>query len=157
MGSFDDFVDAFAGGVDRLWASMLSQVGIVAGVDTDRLSARTFWDATGQDLGDKAFSDYAKEMYGGWWTNKRMPAPVNNVQQVILYRMGRSFMGEMGGDGMMEGIRTAVCPHWNEIGMDDIYTGSSKAEPYLAFHVLLGDVILVQPDAYAQVSFSTVV
>ena len=92
---------------------------------------------------------------GGWWTNKRMPAAAGDVQQAILYRMGRSFMGgRMGGDGMkMQGIRTAVCPHWNEIGIDDIYTGSVKAERYFTFHVLLGDVILIQPDAYAQVAF----
>ena len=50
-----------------------------------------------------------------------------------------------GGSGAM---RTAVCPHWNAIDIDDIYTGSAKAERYFTMHVLLGDVILVQPDAY---------
>ena len=38
---------------------------------------------------------YAMANAGGWWTNKRMPDPatfetVDNVQQAILYRMGRS-------------------------------------------------------------------
>ena len=61
--------------------------------------------------------------------------------------MGRSMMG-----GMM-GMRTAVCPHWNEISIDDIYSGSAQGERYFTMHVLLGDVILVQPDAYAQVAF----
>ena len=51
----------------------------------------------------------------------------------------------MGGAGAM---RTAVCPHWGEIGIDDIYSGSAKGERYFTLHVLLGDVILVQPDAY---------
>ena len=143
IAKFDDFVAAFAGGVDGLWASTVRDVAIVAGVDTYRLSAKTFRDATGQDLGDIAFSDYAAK-YGGWWTNKRMPVKDgSNVQQAILHRKGRS------------GMRTAICPHWGRISIDDIYTGSASGERYFTMHVLLGDVILVQPDAYAQVAFKT--
>ena len=52
-------------------------------------------------------------------------------------------------------MRTAVCPHWNVIDIDDIYSGSGKGERYFTMHVLLGDVILVQPNAYAQVAFQT--
>ena len=77
VASFDTFVAAFAGGLDGLWANTVKDVAIVAGVDTYALSARTFRGATGQDLGDKAFSDYAAEHYGGWWTNKRMPDTAN--------------------------------------------------------------------------------
>ena len=116
-------------------------VGIVAGVDTYRLSARVFRDAVGQDLGSEAFASYAMTKTGGWWTNKRMPATAANVQQAILYRKGRT------------GIRTAVCPHWGQLGIDDIYSGSIKGERYFSAHVLLGDVILVQPAVYAEVSF----
>ena len=52
-------------------------------------------------------------------------------------------------------MRTAVCPHWGEIGIDDIFTrrGQGGTRSYFSLHVLLGDVILVQPDAYAQVAF----
>lgn len=145
--TFDGFVDAFADGIDGLWAATVKQVGIVAGVDTYKLSAKTFRDAVGQDLGDKAFADYAMEHFGGWWTNKRMPATDANIQQAILYRMGRSLMGGS------EMIRTAVCPHWGEVVIDDVYSGSGKGERYFTAHVLLGDVIVVQPDAYVQVSF----
>ena len=106
VAAFDAFVAAFAGGIDGLWANTIKDVAVVAGVETYALSARTFRDATGQDLGDKAFSDYAMEHYGGWWTNKRMPAKAAHVQQAILYRKGRSMMGGSGG------MRTAVCPHW---------------------------------------------
>ena len=155
VAAFDDFVAAFSGGVDGLWSNTVKEVAIVAGVETYRLSARTFRDpATGTagGRGDKAFSDYGMSMYGGWWTNSRMPDPetfltVDNVQQAILYRMGRSMMG---GAGVM---RTAVCPHWNVIDIDDIYSGSAQGERYFTMHVLLGDVILVQPNAYAQVAF----
>ena len=151
IASFDDFVAAFAGGVDGLWASRMNEVAIVAGVNTYRLSAQTFRDAAGQDLGDKAFADYAMAMFGGWWTNQRMPDPASNIQQAILYRMGRSMAGGSGA------LRTAVCPHWNAIDIDDIYSGSARGERYFTMHVLLGDVILVQPNAYRQISFRTAV
>ena len=90
---------------------------------------------------------YATANTGGFWTNKRMPDKANHVAQAILYRKGRSMMGGAGA------MRTAVCPHWNEISIDDIYSGSAKAERYFTVHVLLGDVILVQPDAYAQIAY----
>ena len=154
VATFDDFVASFAGGIDGLWANTIKEVAIVGGVDTYRLSARTFRDpATGTagGRGDKAFSDYAMGMYGGWWTNKRMPAAAANIQAAILYRMGRSMMGGAGA------MRTAVCPHWNVIDIDDIYSGSASGERYFTMHVLLGDVIFVQPDAYGQVAFRTAV
>ena len=154
VATFDTFVAAFAGGIDGLWANTVKDVAIVAGVDTYKLSAQTFRDRvidTGQragvSLGDEAFSDYAMGQYGGWWTNKRMSTTASHVQQAILYRKGRSAMGASAG------MRTAVCPHWGEVSIDDIYSGSAKGERYFTMHVLLGDVILVQPDAYAQVSF----
>ena len=112
--TFDTFVAAFAGGIDGLWARTVSEVAVVAGVTTYGLSAKTFRDRvidTGQrggvSLGDTSFADYAMANYGGWWTNKRMPATdaSSKVQQAILYRKGRSMMGGSGG------MRTAVCPH----------------------------------------------
>ena len=145
--TFDDYVDKFAAGIDGLWASTMKDVAIVCGPDSYRLAAKTFRDAAGQDLGDEAFADYAMSKFGGFWTNKRMPATDSHFQQAILYRMGRSMMAGTGG------MRTAVCPHWNEISIDDIYSGSASGERYFTMHVLLGDVILVQPDAYEQVQF----
>lgn len=143
VAKFDDFVNAFAGGIDGLWASRMNEVAIVCGPETYRLSAKSFRDVgvNNGHRGDIAFADYAKTHTSGWWTNKRMPAKANHIQQAILHRKGRS------------GMRTAVCPHWNEVSIDDIYSGSAQGERYFTMHVLLGDVILVQPDAYKQVSF----
>ena len=145
VAGFDDFVDLFAGGIDGLWAAMASEVAIVVNPETYRLAVKVFRDVATSDLGSISFADYAKEHFGAFWTNKRMPDTAANVAQAILYRMGRSMMG--GNAGM----RTAVIPHWNEISIDDIYTGSAMAERYFTMHVLLGDVIVTQPDAYAQV------
>ena len=148
VADFDDFVAAFAGGVDGLWATSGSQVSLLVGVDSYRLAMQTFRDIASADAGDKAFSDYAMQHYGGFMTNSRMPATSSNVQQAILYRLGRSMMG-----GSM-GMRTAVCPVWaDSIGIDDIYSGSAKGERYVTFHVLLGDILIVQAGAYAQVQF----
>lgn len=148
VADFDHFVGKFVGGIDGLWATMANQVGMVVGVDTYRLMAQTFRDATGQDLGSISFADYAMAHYGGLFTNSRMPATASNIQQAILHRAGRSMMG---GEG---GMRTAVCPVWaDSIGIDDVYSGSASGERYVTFHVLLGDIIIVQPNAYAQVQF----
>ena len=147
VATFDDLVASFANGIDGLWSTTAREVAIVCGVATMRLSAQTYRDAAGQDLGDMAFSDYAASRFGGWWTSSRMPAKANHIQQAILYRMGRSMIG--GGPG----IRTAVCPHWGSLSIDDIYSGSGKGERYFSVHALVGDVIIVQPGAYSQVSY----
>lgn len=137
------FLAIQSGGIDGLWATELDQIGIVCNPETFRLAAATF---QGTDSEESAAS-YMKRVGGGFWTNKRMPDKANHIAEGILYRMGRSGMGASAG------MRTAVCPHWGEISIDDIYSGSAKAERYFTMHVLLGDVILVQPDAYAQVRF----
>ena len=152
--TFDTFIEEFAGGIDGLWANVASEIGIVVNPDVYRLSLQTFRDGTGGNAnrGEIAFADYAMKMYGGWWTNKRMPAtPATNIAAGILYRGGRSAMGAS------MGMRTAVCAHWGEVTIDDIYTRSAFAERAFTMHVLLGDVLLVQPDAYKEVAHRTAV
>ena len=151
IADFDAFASAHAGGIDGLWANTLKDVSIVCGPAAMGLSARTFQTATNYK-GEMSAAAYATMNTGGWRTNERMPdaatfESVDDVQQAILYRQGRSMMGGAGA------MRTAVCPHWNEISIDDIYSGSASGERFFTLHVLLGDVILVQPDAYAQVAF----
>ena len=146
VADFDAFAAAHAGGIDGLWANTLKDVAIICGPATMELSARTFQTATNYK-GEMSAAAYAMENAGGWGTNKRMPDAASTIQQAILYRKGRSMMGGAGA------MRTAVCPHWNEISIDDIYSGSAQGERFFTMHVLLGDVILVQPDAYAQVAF----
>lgn len=133
---FQDLVGGVAGLIDGLWATMESQVSLVVGVETYRLAAAAFRSAST----DLPFSMSYAKLLGGFWTNKRMPAVASKVQSAIGYRMGQP------------GVRTAVCPHWGAIAIDDMYTGSAKAERYFTAHVLIGDVILVQPDAYEELS-----
>ena len=149
MADFDAFAAAHADGVEGLWAPTIRDVAIVVGPARYRLAAKTFQKhASGTDTpGELSAAAYAEANTGGLWCNKRMPDAASDIQQAILYRMGRSMAGGAGA------MRTAVCPHWNEIAIDDIYSGSAQGERYFTMHVLLGDVIVVQPDAYAQVAF----
>ena len=131
------FLAIQSSGIEGLWATELEHIAIVAGVDTYRLAAATF---QGTDSEESAAS-YLKRMGADFWTNKRMPAKASNIQKGILCRKGRS------------GVRTAVCPHWGSVSIDDIYSGRLKGERFFTVSVLLGDVILVQPDAYKEVAF----
>ena len=146
IADFDAFAAAHAAGIDGLWASTLKDVAIVCGPATMELSARTFQSAA-SFKGEMSAAAYAMANTGGWRTNKRMPDAASTIQQAILYRKGRSMMGGAGS------MRTSVCPHWNEVSIDDIYSGSASGERFFTMHVLLGDVILVQPDAYSEVAF----
>ena len=147
VSDFDRFAAQHASGIDGLWAPTLMDVSILAGPETYRLASQVFQTATNYK-GEMSAAAYAMSNTGGLWTNKRMPVTATNIQQAILYRKARSFLN------MSEGYsRTALCPIWSEIGIDDVYSGSAKGERYFTMHVLLGDVIIVQPDAYAQVAY----
>ena len=147
VATFDAFVAAFADSIDGLWASMVSQVSIVANVDAYVLSAKTFRDASGADLGSVSFADYAAKLTGGWWTNKRMPATPTSgaddtIAKGIVYRMGHP------------GLRTACHPTWGTVSIDDIYTDSRSGQRHFTVHTMVGSkVLLVQPDAYSLVEF----
>ena len=146
VADFNAYASSHASGVDGLWATGIKDVSIVVGPSTYRHASRVFQTAASFQ-GEMSAAAYAMMNTGGFWTNKRMPDPASMIQQAILYRKGRSMMGGAGA------MRTAVCPHWNEIGIDDIYSGSAQGERYFTMHVLLGDIILVQPDAYSQVAY----
>ncbi len=144
VADFDAFLKAFSDQIDGLWASMLSEVAIVANVDAYKLSATKFRDVGTNNghRGDVSFADYAREHTGGWWTNKRMPATASNIARGIVHRMGRP------------GLTTAVHPTWATLSIDDIYSDSASATRHFSLHVLVGDkVLIVQPDAYDLVEF----
>ena len=117
---------------------------MVVGVDTYRRAAATF---QGTDSEQSAAS-YLKAMGAGdaaFFTNERMPAKATHIQQGIMCRKGRSMTPAP--------MRTAVCPSWGYVSIDDIYTGAGKGERVFTINTLVGDVILTQPSAYAQVAF----
>lgn len=144
VADFDAYLKAFSDQIDGLWASMLSEVAIVANVDAYKLSATKFRDvgANNGHRGDTSFADYARTHTGGWWTNKRMPATSGNIARGIVHRKGRS------------GLTTAVHPVWATLSIDDIYSDSGSATRHFSLHLLVGDkVLLVQKAAYGLVEF----
>ena len=144
VATFDTFVDTFASGIDGLWAGRMNEVSIVCGPDTYKVAAKSFRDGT-DDRGGVAFSDYAMERFGAFWTNKRMPATDSHIQaRDLLPRRARNDGRDGGGCGppfARTGIRNQrrryilVAPHRG--------SGFSRCTS------CLGDVILVQPDAYS--------
>ena len=50
-------------------------------------------------------------------------------------------------------MRTVVCPHWKVVSIDEIYNGPASGTRHFTMHVLLGEVILMQPYAYQQAAF----
>ena len=145
IATFDDFISTFADQVDGLWAMTGKDVSMLAGAETYRLGMKTFRDDSGDSgairRGAVSFSDYAMAHFGGFRTNERMPAVSSDVQTAIVSRMGRP------------GMTVAVCPTWGEIMIDDVYSGSASGTKAITAHVLLGDVIIIQPGAYARVDF----
>ena len=143
--TWERFVAIQAGGIDGLWASMLSELSILAGPETYRLAARTVRAGNAADQTALEHMNRVGVPGQGVWTNKRMPAKAGNVQQGIICRKGRSMMPTP--------MRTAICPTWGYISIDDVYTGAGKGERRFVLSVLVGDVILTQPDAYQQIAF----
>ena len=149
VADFDAFVATLVDeGIDGLWATELRHLVAVVGVDTFRLAAKNFRDAGESDYGDVTAAEWLVKNSGGFFTNKRMPATENHLQEGIFYRMGRRL------EGGSQAMRTAVCPVWSRgIAIDDIYSGSAKGERYYTLSALVGDVIVVQPDSYRRVSY----
>lgn len=119
--------------IDGNWAEMASHIHAAVGVETYRVLFGLF--ASHDDSVSALMS--LKNHLGGLWTSERMPDPVSNLQDAIAVRMGH-------------GATKAVCPHWGRVEIDDIYTDSASGIRHFTAHVILGDVIIVQPSAYAK-------
>ena len=140
--AFDGFVEAFSDAIDGLWASTTADVSLVVNVDAYKLAAKTFRGTAANGGPAVTFADYAKNMSGGFWTNKRMPATDSTIARGIVFRKGRM------------GLRTACLPQWGSISIDDIYSDAGSGQRHFTMNVIVGSkVLLVQPDAYSLVEF----
>ena len=106
----------------------------------------------------KSAAAYAMANTGGFWTNKRMPDAatfdsVDNVQQAILYRKGRSMMGGAGDNADCQSAPTGMKFQHRRHFQRQSASGTRQLSRCMC---CLGDVILVQPDAYAQMAYQLV-
>ena len=142
------FVAAMADGIDGgPWAETLMQVMLLVNPETMRKAESTFQKGTGNQAtpGDISAAAYLRAHSAGFFSSRRMPDTVSNIAGCIIYRAGT-----MGLDGV-NAMRTAVCPMWNEISIDDIYTDSASGIHHYTMHHLIGDVLIEQSSAYSRV------
>ena len=142
------FVAAMAGGIDGgPWAETLQEVMMLVNPETMRLAESTFQSGTGNQAtpGDISAAAYLRANTAGFFSSRRMPDTVSDIAGCIIYRAGT-----MGLDGV-NAVRTAVCPMWNEITIDDIYSDSASGIHHYTLHHMIGDVIIEQSNAYSRV------
>ena len=146
---WEAFITAAAGGIDGgPWAESLEGVRLCTNAETMRLAETTFQAGSGTDTpGEMSAAAYLRANTGGFFASARMPAAASTIAGAILYRAGT-----MGLDGV-NAIRTATCPVWNYLSIDDPYTNSAKAQHNVTMHAFIGDVLIQQPSAYSRVDF----
>ena len=143
------FVTAAAGGIDGgPWAETMGSVTLLVNAETMRLAETTFQAGSGTDTpGELSAAAYLRQHASAFFANRRMPDTASTIAAAIRYRSGT-----MGLDGV-NAMRTAVCPVWAEVGIDDIYSDSASGVRHFTLHHLVGDVIVEQTDAYERVDF----
>ena len=136
VATFDDWVDAYAGLVDGIWAETVRDVVLAIGPSGYQLAAKSFRHAETETTA----ATWLSRETGGFYTHSRLPAPASHVQEALAVRTRQA-------------VRRAVCPTWGELTIDDIYSGAGKGERYVTLHALVGDVLVLRQDAYKRIRF----
>ena len=125
-----------AAAIDGLWATSLREIASVWPEEAYRQASAVFRG----NQGDISISDYLMEKTAGFYANSRMPAVAANIATGIAARMGQP------------GITRAVVPSWGRIVVDDIYSNSGEGQRHVTVSAIVGDLLLVQADAYEQLA-----
>ena len=143
------FIAAAAGGIDGgPWAETLGSITLLANPETMRKAETTFQSGSGTDTpGELSAAAYLRQHASAFFANRRMPDTDTTIAAAIRFRSGT-----VGLDGV-NAMRTAVCPVWAEVGIDDIFSDSASGIRHFTLHHLVGDVIVEQSDAYQRVDF----
>ena len=127
---------------DGIWARSLKDVSLMAGVDTMQHFDGLYPLAASNEVYPRqSLSENLKGILMDYQSSANMPAAASNVQTAIYCRKGRP------------SEQLAVCPRWSEISITDIYSGSASGTTSYSLHVLIGDVLILQPSAYGTLSF----
>ena len=143
------FIAAAAAGIDGgPWSESLEGVRLCVNAETMRLAETTFQTGSGSDTpGEMSAAAYLRSHTSGFFASSRMPDKAANKAGAILFRAGTQ-----GLDGV-NALKTATCPVWNYLSIDDPYTNSAKAQHNVTMHAFIGDVLIQQPSAYTRVDF----
>ena len=139
--------ETLAAFVDGLWSMSLKELAVICGVGTYQKLASTFQvPMTSGANGEMSAASYLMNQLASFSTNKRMPVEetsgtFNKSQTAIVARMGQP------------GITRAVVPNWGRLVIDDVYSDAPSGQRHLVIAAIVGDLMLVQADAYAQTYF----
>ena len=134
--TFDSAVAMYMSHVDAKYALDESGVRMLVGRATYQKLGGLF---RGTDSMMPA-SSWLRQHTGGLRSSNRIAAASSNVQQAVVVRESPD--------------RRAVCPVWRGLEfIRDPYTNSKKGEVTTTINILLGDVVILRPDAYAQTAF----
>lgn len=133
--TFATFISTITGLVDGLHAYELKDLKALIGMKTYEKMSETFAVNTAVSS-----ADYLHDKIGGLRASNRIAAPSGGDQQGIV---------RLGMDSMV-----AVAPVWGGIQLiDDPYTDAAKGHRTITAYQLVSDVLLLRPDAFAQIDF----
>ena len=142
--TYASFYASLGAEIDGLWATEMADLVLAINPVTMGKFTSVFQAATNY-AGEVSIAAAAKRDLGGVFTNSRMPASSNaHVASALVYKSGK--MGSM---------RTAVCPTWANLSIDDVYSDSVAGIRHFTIHALIGDVKVLYPAAYSELSFKT--
>ena len=134
--TFERWVAIAASVIDGLWATMLGEVASVWPEEAYRQAASVFRG----NQSDTPAADYLVARTAAFFCNSRMPDPASNIATGIAARLGQP------------GITRAVVPSWGRLVVDDIYSSSAEGQRHVTVNAIVGDLLLVQSDAYEQLA-----
>ena len=151
-----------AGLIEGKWATTLRDIRLATNAAVYGKLASTFQEpklisngtAPANSVGAGAQSietvvDWSGRAMGGLFCNSRMAASVSDIGACIAVRSG--MMVEPAAAAVMP----AVCPVWGDLAIADPYSDSAAATEHYSLHIMLGDVLIRTPDAYAEVRIKT--
>lgn len=130
-----------ANSTDGVFAKNLSECGVLLNVETARYFDSLFDSTVNGNLPRMSLAAHLKNELMSYGASAQMPAATSDVATGILCRKG------------MPGEQLAVAPIWSQISITDIYSGSASAQTSYNLHVLVGDVLVLQPNGYELLSF----
>ena len=126
---------------DGIFARSMADISLLLGVASMRKFDALFPATTAGVVPRESLSMNLKSLLMEYSSSANMPAAKSGVQTAVACRKGRP------------AEQLSVCPRWSEISITDVYSGAAKAETSYNLHVLIGDVLLLQPAAYETLSF----
>lgn len=133
---FDRWAKIAAGAIDGIWAQRLSDVFMVFHHAAYVQAEGVF---RGTD-GEVSAANYLERRCAGFVGHSRMPAAANNIAQGVAARLGQP------------GLMRAVIPSWGRLTVDDIYSNAAEGQRHFTISAIVGNLVLVQPDAFKQIA-----